>query len=111
MISLFHLKNTIIEIDGPQHFKQTSNWQSPEIQKERDIFKINESLKAGYSIIRILQEDIYYDRNNWNVLLIKELEFHPLIEPDLIMIGENQDFHAHFKLDREYVFVDDINEE
>ena len=55
----------IIEIDGQQHFKQISNWTSPEIQIERDIYKIKCANENGFSIIRLLQEDILKDNYDW----------------------------------------------
>ena len=98
--------NLIIEVDGPQHFRQISNWQSPEEQKSRDMFKINKAISNGFTIIRILQEDIFYDRNNWEINLKKELDKCPQ-EPDLIMIGDDKAFHTHFKCDVEIVFIDE----
>ena len=41
----------IIEIDGPQHFIQVANWTSPEIQKEKDKYKINCANKNGFSAV------------------------------------------------------------
>jgi len=58
-------KKIIIEIDGPQHFKQISNWTSPEIQIEKDKYKIKCANENGYSIIRLLQEDILKDNYDW----------------------------------------------
>jgi len=55
----------IIEIDGRQHFEQVMNWKCPKDQQDRDIYKMNKAIEQGYTIIRILQEDIWYDRNNW----------------------------------------------
>jgi len=49
----------IIELDGGQHFKQVWNWQSPTEQQSRDIFKMKCANKHGYSVIRLLQEDVY----------------------------------------------------
>ena len=57
--------NTIIEIDGPQHFKQVWNWKSPEEQLERDILKMRSAIKEGCKIIRIYQEDIYNNDEKW----------------------------------------------
>ncbi|MFN3135355.1 MAG: DUF559 domain-containing protein, partial [Candidatus Kryptonium sp.] len=37
-------KKVIIEVDGPQHFEQISNWTSPEKQKDRDFYKIKQAL-------------------------------------------------------------------
>jgi very-short-patch-repair endonuclease len=59
----------IIELDGPQHFVQISNWSSPEQQFENDKFKEECANNNGYSIIRLLQEDVLNDTYDW----IKEL--------------------------------------
>ncbi len=55
----------IIELDGLQHFKQVSNWKSPEDAIKRDIFKMQQANKEGYKVIRIFQEDVYNNDNNW----------------------------------------------
>jgi len=55
----------IIELDGPQHFTQISNWKSPEETHNNDKYKIICANKNGFSIIRILQEDVYYNKYNW----------------------------------------------
>ena len=56
----------LIELDGRQHFQQVSNWKSPELQRDSDVFKMKKAVENGYSIIHISQEDVYYDRNNWS---------------------------------------------
>lgn len=55
----------IIELDGNQHFKQVSNWGDPTLQREKDIHKMICANKNGYSVIRLYQEDVLYERNNW----------------------------------------------
>jgi very-short-patch-repair endonuclease len=60
----------IIEIDGPQHFKQISNWSPPEFTQKRDVYKTKKAQENGYRVIRILQEDIWYDRNDWEEIVI-----------------------------------------
>jgi very-short-patch-repair endonuclease len=55
----------ILEVDGRQHFEQVSNWGSPEKQQENDKRKMQLANEHGYSVIRILQEDVFYDRINW----------------------------------------------
>lgn len=55
----------IIELDGPQHFKQISNWTSPEKTQLNDKYKMDCANKNGYSMIRISQEDVLADKNNW----------------------------------------------
>src|SRR6185503_13938068 len=49
----------IIELDGKQHFQQVANWESPEIIRERDYYKMDKAKENGYSIIRILQNDVW----------------------------------------------------
>ena len=55
----------IIEIDGPQHYRQVSNWRSPEVTQERDKYKTRMALENGYTVIRILQEDIFKNVIGW----------------------------------------------
>jgi very-short-patch-repair endonuclease len=59
----------IIELDGRQHFQQIANWGSPEEQFENDKYKEDCANQNGYSIIRLLQEDVFYDTYDW----VKEL--------------------------------------
>ena len=57
--------NIIIEIDGEQHFKQISNWTSPEIQIEKDTYKMKCANENGFSVIRLPQTDILKDGYDW----------------------------------------------
>ena len=61
--------NIIIELDGPQHFIQVSNWSSPQEQFENDKFKEKCANENSYSVIRILQEDVLLNKYEW----VKEL--------------------------------------
>ncbi len=55
----------IVELDGAQHFEQISNWKTPEETQKVDKYKMEQARKNGYSIIRILQTDVWFDKNNW----------------------------------------------
>jgi very-short-patch-repair endonuclease len=55
----------IISLDGEQHFKQVSNWKSPEENFKRDKYKMEKALENEYTIIRIYQPDVWRDKNNW----------------------------------------------
>jgi very-short-patch-repair endonuclease len=57
--------NIIIELDGSQHFIQISNWSSPEEQQMNDKYKMDCANKHNYSVIRILQADVFYDTYDW----------------------------------------------
>jgi very-short-patch-repair endonuclease/ribosomal protein L36 len=59
----------IIELDGAQHFRQIMKWSSPEEQFENDKYKEQCANDNGYSVIRLLQEDVFYDFYDW----VKEL--------------------------------------
>jgi hypothetical protein len=62
---LLPTQKIIIELDGIQHFKQVSNWKSPEEQFIRDIYKIKCANDNGFSVIRIFQEDVFNDKYDW----------------------------------------------
>lgn len=65
--------NLIIELDGEQHFSQVSNWTCPNKTKESDIYKMKQAIKNGYKMIRILQEDVFKDKKNWEKRLYKSI--------------------------------------
>ena len=59
----------IIELDGLQHFKQVSNWDSPENQFCNDMEKTMMACDNGYRVIHIVQEDVYNDNYDWYSVL------------------------------------------
>ena len=66
--------NIIVEQDGPQHFKQIGKWQSPELTKINDNYKIKCANENGYSIIRLLQKDIWHDKYDWLQELLDNID-------------------------------------
>lgn len=66
--------NIIIELDGAQHFRQVSTWDSPEKTHKRDIYKMKCANQNNYSMIRILQEDVYSDKYDWLTELKSNIE-------------------------------------
>jgi very-short-patch-repair endonuclease len=64
----------IIELDGRQHFEQVSNWSTPEEQYTNDLYKQTCANENGYSIIRLLQEDVFYDKYDWLFELKQNIE-------------------------------------
>ena len=60
-----HKHKLILELDGQQHFKKTSNWQSPEDTQVRDHYKMKCAIDKGYKVIRILQEPVFKDSIDW----------------------------------------------
>jgi very-short-patch-repair endonuclease len=55
----------IIELDGPHHFRQVSNWGNFLENQKRDIYKMKCANENGFSVIRILQEDVFFDKYDW----------------------------------------------
>jgi len=66
--------NTIIELDGLQHFKQVMNWHSPEENQKKDKYKMKCANENGFSVIRIIQTDVLYDKYDWKEELNKNIE-------------------------------------
>jgi very-short-patch-repair endonuclease len=89
----FYIKdlNLIIEIDGLQHFKQVSNWNTPEFTLNNDINKINLLIKNNYSIIHILQDDIWNNKNNWEMNLYKSIKEY--YYPTIIIIDNKENLY------------------
>lgn len=86
----------LLEVDGPQHFIQISNWVNPEETQKRDIFKMRVALEQGYSVIRISQVDIYNNTIDWEEMLkniIKKYE-----QPICLYISKNQELYHNHKL-------------
>ena len=64
----------IIELDGRQHFEQVWIWSSPEEQFENDKYKEKCANENGYSVIRLLQEDVFNDKYDWKTELVNNIE-------------------------------------
>jgi very-short-patch-repair endonuclease len=87
--------NIIVEIDGIQHFKQVSNWRSPEENTVLDVYKMICAYNKNYSIIRIPQMWIYYNTNNWEEYFLKSMEL--CRENKLIIFPLNYLYSIHEK--------------
>ena len=64
----------IIELDGPHHFEQVSNWGNFEDNQKRDLFKMKCANENGFSVIRLLQEDVFFNKYEWFTELINNIE-------------------------------------
>ncbi len=90
----------IIELDGAQHFKQISNWDSCAITVKKDVYKMKCALKQGLSVLRILQEDVWVADDAW---LDEKLKPHLVLtaHAKYIFIVEPKDesiFNEHMQL-------------
>jgi very-short-patch-repair endonuclease len=67
-------KKIIIELDGAQHFEQISNWQTPEETQENDFYKQQCCNNNGFTMIRLLQEDVLNDKYDWLTTLTEKIK-------------------------------------
>ena len=67
-------KNIIIELDGQQHYEQVMSWKSPLCQQVRDKYKEMKAKQNSISVIRILQQDVWLDKNNWKKKLEDQIK-------------------------------------
>lgn len=55
----------IIELDGEQHFIQVNNWTPFQETQQRDRLKMKAANTNGYSVLRLLQTDVYGNKYDW----------------------------------------------
>lgn len=66
-------KNTIIELDGEQHFRQVSNWPSPLHNQIRDAYKSMKARLNGVNMIRIKRSFMKSQDIDWGQYLYEKL--------------------------------------
>jgi len=87
----FEVNETIIiELDGIQHFQEVKYFrENLDTIQYRDMYKMEQAINNGKHVIRILQKDIWNDKNNWQEELKKNID---LLENDndtkIICIGD-----------------------
>lgn len=87
--------NIIIEVDGPQHFFQISNWKSPQYNLLRDNYKAKCAIENGYSLIRISQEDVRNNKIDWKTLLTESIKEYQ--SPTIIYISKDKELYSLHK--------------
>ena len=58
-------RKIVVEIDGEQHWKQVAKWKTPEHNRQRDLYKMKCANENGFSVIRIVQEDVFKNKYDW----------------------------------------------
>lgn len=64
----------IIELDGPQHFEQVSNWDDYKKTQYKDTYKSILAIRKGYSIIRVYQPNVWKNKIDWKFELSKVIQ-------------------------------------
>ena len=54
-----------IEVQGSHPYTQIRNFQAPEVQAERDARKMKLALEHGYTVVAVLQEPVWADKQDW----------------------------------------------
>ncbi|WP_396189486.1 zinc-ribbon domain-containing protein [Flavobacterium sp.] len=83
----------IIELDGIQHFTQVSNWGDPAEKQVIDKYKMLCAVQNGYSVIRLLQEDVFHNKIDWKNELHKFIKKYET--PVIILIDKNNIYKDH----------------
>jgi len=87
----------IIELDGAQHINiQIPNWNSPEENRKNDIFKMKCANKNGYTVIRVLQHDVFNNTYNWKTKLLSVIKKYE--ETTNIFLCKNNEYNEHLNL-------------
>ena len=88
--------NLIIELDGQQHFHNVSNWCDVEARQKCDVYKMQKAILNGYSIIRLLQSDVWNDKNNWEEKLSQVIKKYNVVT--CIYLDNCAEYDQHKKL-------------
>tara|TARA_Y100000389_G_scaffold168538_1_gene174253 strand:- start:112 stop:1701 length:1590 start_codon:yes stop_codon:yes gene_type:complete len=90
-------KKLIIELDGRQHFEYVPKFKNNvEYNILRDNYKAKCALENNYSMIRIFQEDVFNDNNQWEIQLKKILDDHDNEDKLYIkFIGDKELYQFH----------------
>lgn len=62
----------LVELDGAQHFWISNGWHTDD-GCERDLLKEEWAVQRGLCVIRVLQEDVWYDRLDWQGWLVRSI--------------------------------------
>jgi very-short-patch-repair endonuclease len=67
-------RKVIIELDGEQHWVQVAKWKTPEHNRARDLYKMKCANEQGFSVIRIVQEDVHKNKYDWLTELCRNID-------------------------------------
>ena len=100
--------NIIVEVDGPQHFKQISNWASHLHTQSRDLFKMKMALDNGITIMRIPYEYISENKHyeDVKISIMRNLRQRKL--PRIILLYTNMSSDNRYSYIENFDFNGDI---
>ncbi len=64
----------VLELDGPQHFTAVEKWHSqPDDVRDADVRKMYAALHNGYTVLRLVQSEVWAESFNWRAMLSANL--------------------------------------
>ena len=96
----------IIELDGAQHFRQVSTWRSAEETQFNDFYKMYNANQNKIRIIRLLQEDVLYDKYDWLTDLfdaIKKMVRNKKIQN--VFLCKNNEYELYISNYQNYLYI------
>jgi len=104
----------IIEIDGRQHFKIVNHWKTNvKLQQNNDKFKMKCALQNGYTVIRLVQEEVFDNKIDWKYRLHQAIKLYD--KPQVIFISNIPNIYDNHVFDitdeLEYNLIEDKNDE
>lgn len=83
--------NLVIELDGMQHFYYVKLYNNCPIKTlQNDLYKTRMCTENGCTIIRLLQTDVWYDKNNWEARIIDAL--HKYSKPQVVLLDNKGEY-------------------
>lgn len=78
----------IIEVDGRQHYMIGAGWPSPVPMQRRDVYKMRVAVDFDWTVIRLLQESIWWDKDDWENRL--KVHLRPHKNPRCILLDSDK---------------------
>lgn len=93
----------IIEIDGIHHFKnKIKHYGDHNETRKRDVLKMKLAVEHNYILLRFFQEDIFFDRIDWQGEIDKYVGLEN-IKPSVYYICKNNQLYDKHKSDLQSV--------
>lgn len=90
----------IVECDGPHHFEKVYySKKTPKETQETDIYKMKCANNNGFSVIRIIQENVFHDKYDWQKELLENIN--KIKEGGIVQniyMCKNDEYNNHIQL-------------
>lgn len=87
----------MLELDGPHHFTQISNWRGPEETMINDVIKMKRATTNGFSGLRLYQPDVFSDSIDWKGWLGKALDYINTCAEPVWVFPQNDVYKKHIE--------------